>query len=145
MNNNQNENTGAAAVAKSKLASVEEKFDNTKEKISDNLSTAAEQVHRKSDTIQDFLSTKTENVEDYVRGKTYEAGDLTQQTLDKANKAGHRAADALEYSSDYIRTFDVIEAKNSAIKTVRQNPEIGIVAAGIFGLMFGWFIGRRSK
>lgn len=145
MNNNNNEKSGAAAVAKSKVEVVEEKFDNTKAMISDNLSTAAEQVHKGSDSMKEFLSEKTESAEDFVREKAYEAGELTQKTLEKANKAGHRAADLLENSSDYIRTFDVVEAKNSAIRTVKQNPEIGIAAAGIFGLLLGWFIGRRSR
>ncbi|MEZ5347019.1 MAG: hypothetical protein R2681_15835 [Pyrinomonadaceae bacterium] len=142
--NNKNENTGTAAV-KSKLAMVEEKFDNTKEKVSDKLSAAAGKVHEKSDSVQDYLDTKTDNAEDFVREKAYEAGDFTHQTIEKANKAGHRAAEALEHSSEYVRKFDVIEAKNNAIDTVKRNPEIGIAAAGIFGLVFGWLIGRRSR
>ncbi|MCB1025296.1 MAG: hypothetical protein KDB79_12945 [Acidobacteria bacterium] len=124
---------------------VEEKFDTTKEKVSDNISAAATKVHEKSDTIQDFLSSKTEDVEDYLREKTYEAGDITQQTIERANRAGHRAADVLEGSSDYIRTFDIVEAKNSAVNTLRKNPEIGIAFAGMFGLALGWLLGRRSR
>lgn len=124
---------------------VENKFNETKEKVSDNLHNVAEKVHEKSDVAQEYLSQKVENTEDILRKKTYEAGDFTQQTLEKANKLGHRAGDALEHSSEYIRNFDVVEAKDSVKTTLKENPAIGIAIAGTFGLLLGLIIGNRRN
>ncbi len=145
MNNHSEEGT-AVAKAKEKLEVVEKKFDKTKEKVSDNLSNMAEKIHEKSDTAQEFLSHKVENAEDVLRKKTYEAGDVTQQTLQKANELGHRAANAIDSSSEYIRNFDVSEAKQSVQNTFRENQVIGIAIAGTFGLLLGLIIGsKRAK
>lgn len=142
---NKNDSTTATATAKEKLEVVENKFDKTKKKVSDNLTNAAGKIHEKSDTAQDYLSDKIENAEDLLRKKTYEAGDFTQQTLSKANEIGHRAAETLENSSDYIRNFDVRDAKDSVQKTLTEKPVIGLAIAGTFGFLLGLIIGSRKS
>ncbi len=135
----------ATAMTKENLEAVENKFDKTKEKVSENLSNVAGKIHEKSDNAQHYLDEKIENVEDFMRKKTYEAGELTHQTIAKANKLGHRAGDVLEHSSEYIKNFDVREAKDSVKRTLRENPEVSIAVAGVFGLLLGLIIGRKRN
>jgi ElaB/YqjD/DUF883 family membrane-anchored ribosome-binding protein len=121
------------------------KFDRTKEKVSGNLSNAAETVHQNSDSAQEFLSEKVDNAEAFLRKKTYEAGDYTQQKVERANQLGHRAGEFLENSSEYIKNFDINEAKDSVKHTLTRRPEIGIAIAGTFGLLLGLIIGGSRR
>ncbi len=123
---------------------VEKTVNVAKEKISQNLSGVAEKVHRGSDTAKDVLSDKTEKVEDYIREKTYVAGDLTNQTVERASKLGHKAADALSKSSEYIENFDYRDTKKAVSETIKDKPQIMLVAAGIFGFLLGILVGRRK-
>jgi ElaB/YqjD/DUF883 family membrane-anchored ribosome-binding protein len=144
--NKQNTKATAAAMAKDSKEIIETKLEETKEKVSDNISDVAEKLHEKSDETQGILSEKVYTAEDILHRKTNEAGDFTQQTILKANRLGHRAADALNNSSDYIRNFDAAKAKDSVKRSFREKPEISIAIAGTFGLLIGLIIGsRRSK
>lgn len=111
-----------------------EKIGAFKEKVSDNLSGIAGKVHDGSDTAQDFLIDKTDKVNTYAH-----------HTIEAANHLGHRAADALDASSGYVRNFDLAETRQQVMATIKQRPEVSIAVAGVFGLLIGLLIGRSSK
>ncbi len=136
-------NTGAKKVKE--LTDTENKMEKVQEKASGKLFNAAGVVHNKTDEAQEFLAEKLANTEDVLRKKTYEVSDYTQQNLEQANKLGHRAADLIENSSEYIKDFDARETKEKLVKTIKNNPEIGIAIAGVFGLLVGYLAGRKSK
>lgn len=135
----------AAKKAREKFDVAEEKFGVVQEAAADKLAATSENLHAKADNVHELLSEKVEEVEDKVRKKTYEAGDFTQQTLDRVNKISHKAANAVEESSEYVRDFDVKVAADKIVSTVRNRPELTITAAGIFGLLIGFLVGRKSK
>lgn len=113
---------------------VVQKASETKEKVTGNLSTAADKVHEKSDSAQNFLDSRADTLNDYAH-----------QAIGKANKFGHRAAEALSNSSDYINNFDYEKTKHQVVKTVKDKPQIGLAIAGIFGLLIGLIVGRKSS
>lgn len=128
----------AATTAESKigqyLESSSEKLETAKSKISDNLSGAAEKIHQNSDTAQVYLKEKANKLNETAHEK-----------IEKANKFGHRAASAIENSSDYVKNFDIAEAGNKIKNTVKQKPQIAIALAGIFGLLIGLLVGRKTS
>lgn len=111
-----------------------EKVGAFKEKVSDNLLGIAEKVHEKSDTAQDYLLEKSDKVNSYAH-----------QTIEAAGHLGHRAADALDASSGYVKNFDLAETRQNVVESIRQRPEVSIAVAGVFGLLIGLLIGRSSK
>jgi len=128
----------ATAAVESKigqyLETSSEKLETAKGKISDNLSGAAEKIHDNSDKAQVYLKEKADQFNETAHEK-----------IEKANKLGHRAASAIENSSDYVKNFDIAEAGNKIKNTVRQKPQIGIALAGIFGLLIGLLVGRKTS
>lgn len=114
--------------------SIQEKSYIAKEKVSDNLSGAADTVHQKSDQTQEFLTKKTDEI-----------NKLAQRTIEKANELGHRAGDALNSSSEYVRNFDIQETRQQVKEKIQQNPGRSLVVAGVFGLLIGLLIGRTNK
>lgn len=119
---------------KNKFGQLGDKATVYKEKVSDNLSTVAEKVHEKSDTAQNYLDQKADSI-----------NEIAHQTIGKANEIGHRAAEALTTSSDYVRNFDFEETRGQIKTSIQQRPELSIAIAGIFGLMLGMLIGRRTR
>lgn len=105
---------------------------NYKEKVSDNLAGAADKIHAKSDTAQGFLSDKADIINEYA-----------QNTIEKVNQIGHRAADALSNSSEYVKNFDISETRQQVKNSIKDKPELSIAIAGVFGLLIGLLIGRK--
>lgn len=128
----------AAAAAEAKigqyLENSSEKLESAKSKVSDNLSGAAEKIHKNSDTAQVYLKEKADKLNETAHKK-----------IEKANEFGHRTASAIETSSDYVKNFDIAEAGNKIKNTVKQKPQIGIALAGIFGLLIGLLVGRKTS
>jgi len=110
------------------------KLENAKGKISENLAGAAETLHTKADTAQEYLKEKADKLNETAHEK-----------IEKANQFGHRAATAIESSSDYVKNFDIAEAGNKIKTTVKKNPQVGIALAGIFGLLIGILVGRKTS
>ena len=107
---------------------------NYEEKISDNVAGAAEKVDQKSNTAQVFLGDKADVINEYA-----------YKTIEKANEIGHRAADVLAVSSNYVKNFDFAEARQQVTTTIKNKPELSIAVAGIFGLLIGLLIGRNKQ
>ncbi len=116
-----------------KVDQLGETTNNYKEKVSDNLSSASEKVHHGSDTAHGFLNDKADVINDYAH-----------QTIEKANEIGHRAADVLANSSDYIKNFDVAETRRQVKDTIKEKPELSIAVAAVFGLLIGLLISRKK-
>lgn len=116
-----------------KAEKIGETASNHKGKVSDNLAGAADKVHEKSDTAQGFLSDKADVINEYA-----------QQTIEKVNQIGHKAADALATSSDYVKNFDIAQKRQQVTATIKDKPELSIAIAGIFGLLIGLLIGRKK-
>ncbi len=133
----------ATKEAKDKLKSIETSVEKGQEKVAEKLSKTADALHEKADNVQEFLTDKTVGAEDSLRQKTYEASDAAQQTLEKANKLGHKTADAIERSSEYVRDFDAREARDKAIKAMKNRPQLMLTAAGLIGIAIGYLVGRR--
>lgn len=113
---------------------VENKVETIKDKVSNNLSHFADKVHQKADSGQSFLDDKAHSV-----------GNIVHQTVEKANKIGHRAADAISESSDYIKNFDLEGTKESVKAVIKERPEVTIAAAALLGLLVGFLVGRKTK
>ena len=113
---------------------VENKVENVKNIVSDNLSNIAEKVHEKIDASQAFLDKKTT-----------EAGKYINKTVEKANDLGHRAGETLKDGSEYIKNFDVEKARESVKVAIKEKPEIILVAVGLFGLLIGYLVGRKTS
>lgn len=120
--------------ASKQVGQISETADTYKTKVSDNLLDVAEKVHQKSDTAQDFLSKKADKANEYAH-----------QTIDKANQISHQAADALNTSAEYVKNFDLAETTQQIKKTMKQKPELTLTLVGIFGLLIGLLIGRRTR
>lgn len=110
------------------------KLENIKGKVSENLAEAADKLHKNSDTAQEFLSVKADRFNKFAHGK-----------IEKANQLGHRAANVLENSSDYVKKLDFSETGDKIKKTVSQKPQVGIALAGVFGLLIGLLVGRKTR
>ncbi|MCW5961571.1 MAG: hypothetical protein KIS76_15515 [Pyrinomonadaceae bacterium] len=113
---------------------VQEKTAVAKEKVSENLAAAAEQIHVKSDQTTGFLDKKADSF-----------GEFAHETIGRANDLGHKAGDALASTSDFVKNFEFNEARKQVAATVRQHPGRALTIAGIFGLAIGLLIGRNSK
>ena len=121
------------AQASNKAEQISEITATYKAKVSDNLSGAAKKVHQKSDTAQDFLSKQADKANEY-----------THQAIKKVNQISHRAADALKTSSEYVKNFDLAETTQQVKKTIKQKPGLSLGIVGIFGLLIGLLVGRRT-
>jgi ElaB/YqjD/DUF883 family membrane-anchored ribosome-binding protein len=118
-------------IVESSTEVLSDKLGAVKLKLSDNLSVAAEKVHQTSDVAQDFLFDKSDKVNTFAHS-----------TIEKASHLGHRAADALDASSGYVREFDMAEKRDQVLGTIRERPEISLAIAGAFGLAIGLLVGR---
>lgn len=124
--------SGLAEIAGEKIKQVENKTTEVRDKVSTNLSGAADKLHEKSDSAQEFLDAKTDQASEYA-----------YETINKVNELGHRAADALGNTSEYVRNLDLSDAREQVKQTIKSKPEIGIVVAGVLGFFIGLLIGKR--
>lgn len=127
------------AVKRAKSA-VEENLDNTadktavlKDKVSNNISNIADKLHQGAVSGKTFLNDRTDKV-----------NALAHQALEKASEIGHRAADAVGNSSEYIKNFDLEETKESVKAAVKEKPEYLLLAVGVLGLAVGYLLGRKK-
>ena len=82
--------------------------------------------------------------------------DLTQSAIDKSQElgqtavgaigtAGHYVADAVSSTSNYVKDFEFAEAKKQIRESIVERPGVSVAIAGIFGLLIGLSLGRRSR
>ena len=128
-----------------KVENLKNKADEVKEKVTNNLSGAADKVHTRVDSAQEFLDEKTDKAGELAKQAAAKANEYAHQTIDKANQIGQKAATAISSSSDYIRNFDLEETKQQVKESFKEKPELTVAIAGIFGLLIGLLIGRKSK
>lgn len=105
-----------------------------KRSVADSLSTAGEKLHTRADSTKSYLETGAEKVHD-----------AALSSIEKANRAGHYAADAISGASEYIRETDLKKAGQDLRQTVTRKPELSLAIAGLFGLALGLLLGRRSS
>jgi len=105
-----------------------------KRSVAEGLSTAGEKLHTRADSTTSYLETGADKVHD-----------IALSSIEKANKAGHRAADAISGASEYIREADLKKAGQDIRETVVRKPELSLAIAGLFGLAIGLLLGRRSS
>lgn len=105
---------------------------------------AAGAVRKRSDSTHDYLSEKTDSVEETLKEKTGDAADAARSAIDKGREAGHKAADRLSSTSDYLQNVDIDELKANASEKFRQNPGLVLASAGIAGLIIGYLLGRKT-
>ncbi|HSI88628.1 MAG TPA: hypothetical protein VK918_06200 [Pyrinomonadaceae bacterium] len=105
-----------------------------KRSVAESLSNAGEKLHTGADSTTSYLETGAEKVHD-----------IALSSIEKANKVGHRAADAISGASEYIRDADLRKAGQDIRETVVRKPEISLAIAGLFGLVLGLLLGRRSS
>lgn len=98
-----------------------------------------------SDAKNNQEETKTNSFSDTATAYKEKVGEYAQQGLEKANQYKQQAADALASSKDYIKNFDYSAAGQQIKTTVKEKPEVSIAIAGIFGLLIGLLIGRRTR
>lgn len=107
---------------------------NAKGAVATGLATAAQRVHDGSDTAETFLNEKVEK-----------AHELAQTAVGKVNSAGHRTANVIASSADYIRDLDLSETRQQIKGKIADRPELSIAIAGLFGIALGLLLGRKSK
>lgn len=105
-----------------------------KDSVATGLATAAERVHEKADTTEEYLNSKAEKVHE-----------IAQHAFERVNKAGHKTADMLSTTSDYVKDLDLREKRQQLRSTISHRPELSIAIAGIFGLAVGVLLGRRTS
>lgn len=93
----------------------ESTFDRVKLTVAEQLSRAAQVLHQKS------------------------AHDVERQDL---SSLGHRAADWLDRSAEYVRVAEPQRLKSDLENTVRRNPGRSLLIAGIAGLVIGRILRR---
>lgn len=132
-------------ASKSKIENLKEKASEVKEKVSANLSGAAETVHTKTDAVQENLSEKADKVGEFAQQAAGKVDEYAHQTVEKANQIGHKAAEVIASSSNYVRNFDIEETKQQVRENFRERPALTVAIAGVFGLIIGLLIGRRNS
>jgi len=59
-------------------------------------------------------------------------------------KYGHKTAEALERSADYINDLDIEEVKEQTKQSIQQNPGRALLIAAGVGLLLGALLKRRG-
>ena len=137
---NSNEATKKAAdkvddKTEESTAGIQKKVgDDAKDKTSETISAAGETIQKATETAKNFVSDKAGQI-----------GTYAQQTYDKANQLGGRAAEAISSSADYVKNIDVEKARDTVKTAVKEKPELSIVIAALTGLVIGLVIGRTRK
>lgn len=111
------------------------KSSNTKEKGLKNSAAAERRLHRKTDSATQKNLAEKEDKSNAFAGLN--AGKIKQSK--------HLAANALENSSEHVKNFDFVQTGNKIKKTVSEKPQIGFFLAGVFGLLIGLLVGRRTS
>lgn len=57
---------------------------------------------------------------------------------------GHRAAEGLERSAEYVRNLDVDQLKEDATQTIRRNPGTSLLVAAGIGFILGGILKKRG-
>lgn len=123
----------AKIAAEENLENAAEKANTLKDKVTDNISNIADKLHQGADSGKTFLNDRAEKV-----------NTLAHQALDRATDIGHRAADAVGNSSEYVKNFDLEETKESIKAAVKEKPEILLITVGILGLAVGYLLGKKN-
>ena len=124
----------ATSAAKNIVSDASGTAATMKRSVADSLSTAGEKLHTRADSTKSYLETGAEKVHD-----------AALSSIEKANRAGHYAADAISGASEYIRETDLKKAGQDLRQTVTRKPELSLAIAGLFGLALGLLLGRRSS
>jgi len=104
-------------------------------------------VAKAQDTINKVkaqASNKAEQISETTAAYKAKVSDNLSGAAEKVNQISHRAGDALNASSEYVKNFDLAETTQQVKKTIKQKPGFSLVIAGIFGLLIGLLIGRRT-
>ncbi|MGB7068295.1 MAG: hypothetical protein WBD22_02260 [Pyrinomonadaceae bacterium] len=105
-----------------------------KDKVSNNISNAAGKLNESSDKVQGVLEVKADQF-----------GKYAHSTIEKVNHFGHRTAEALEATSDYVKNFDLYQTKEQIRQRISQRPGWSIGAAAAVGVILGLLVGKRRK
>ncbi len=125
--------------------SVEESGANLKFKLADNLSTAANTVHDKSDSVKEAADSGIDKTKNVIESGLGKANSMAHTAVAKANSLGHRTASVMESTSQYVKDFDLAEAKEELKAKVAAKPELSLITAGFFGLAIGLLVGSRFR
>lgn len=125
--------------------SVEETGANLKFKLADNLSTAANTVHDKSDSVKEAADSGIDKTKNVIESGLGKANSMAHTAVAKANSLGHRTASVMESTSQYVKDFDLAEAKEELKAKVAAKPELSLITAGFFGLAIGLLVGSRFR
>lgn len=114
-------------------------------KLADNLSTAANTVHDKADSVKDAADSGIDKTKDVLESGLGKANDIAHSAVAKANSLGHKTASVMESTSRYVKDFDLVEAKEELKAKVAARPELSLITAGFFGLAIGLLVGSRFR
>jgi ElaB/YqjD/DUF883 family membrane-anchored ribosome-binding protein len=101
----------------------------------------SETGRRKESTFNQVKST--------VAGQLHSAAQTLHQTAARGNQQGdlssfgHRAADWLEHSADYVSEVEPERVRRDLENQIRQNPGRSLLIAGAVGLVLGGLLRRR--
>lgn len=110
-----------------------QKTEDLKGRVSNNISNIADKIHHGADSGKAFLDERVEKT-----------NVLAHQALDKASQIGHQAADAISSSSEYIKNFDLENAKDSVKTAIKDKPEALVLAVGIIAFAVGYMVGKKN-
>ena len=130
--NNENEKASkndVAARARQSINKARARAIN-KNSVSDNFSGVYEKNNQKSETSPEVL--------------TEQVNKPANKTGADTGRSGHRTENVLNASSEYLKNFDLAETTQQVKKTIKQNPGVSFAIAGIFGLLIGLLVGRRT-
>lgn len=131
------------------LTNMKDAVDDTgakfKFKLADNLSTAATTVHDKADSVKEVADSGIDRTKDALESGLGKANDIAHTAVAKANSLGHKTASVMESTSQYVKDFDLREAKDELKAKVVERPELSLITAGFFGLAIGLLVGSRFR
>lgn len=114
-------------------------------KLADNLSTAASTVHDRSDSVKEAADSGIDKTKHVIESGLGKANDIAHTAVAKANSFGHKTASAIESTSQYVKDFDLGEAKDELKAKIAEKPELSLITAGFFGLAIGLLVGSRFR
>src|SRR5690606_24739967 len=105
----------------------------------------ANTVHDKSDSVKEAADSGIDKTKNVIESGLGKANSMAHTAVAKANSLGHRTASVMESTSQYVKDFDLAEAKQELNAKVAAKPELSLITAGFFGLAIGLLVGSRFR
>jgi ElaB/YqjD/DUF883 family membrane-anchored ribosome-binding protein len=111
------------------------------ERRSERASSASEEWRQRDSIFKQIRTTAADKLQAAAQ-TLHQKADRSGQSAE-ASSMGHRAANWLERSADYVNEMEPQRLKSDIESQVRRNPGRSLLIAGIVGLALGGLLRRR--